>query len=247
MATESPSLRQEGSFELRLLDGFELVVAGEPVALPTSCQRLLAFLALQEKPVQRSYVAGTLWTDSPEQRAHANLRSALWRVRRFGPLVRTTGSRLLLDPRVALDVRTADELALRALVDPRPETLDLGLLVTTGDLLPDWYDDWVDFARERHRQLRLRTLDAIAERLADRGHLQLALAAALAAVASEPLRESAHRAVIRVHLAEGNAGEAIRQYRLYRRLLGDRLGLAPSAQIQGLIAALDRNGSVTPG
>jgi DNA-binding SARP family transcriptional activator len=60
----------------------------------------------------------------------------------------------------------------------------------------------------------------------------------LAAVACEPLRESTHRAVVRAHLAEGNPAEALRQYRSYRQLLNDELGLPPSRQFQELIAGL---------
>jgi DNA-binding SARP family transcriptional activator len=55
-----------------------------------------------------------------------------------------------------------------------------------------------------------------------------ALEAGLISVEGEPLRESAHRALIRVHLAEGNAGEAVRQYRLCERLLREHLGVEPS-------------------
>ena len=62
----------------------------------------------------------------------------------------------------------------------------------------------------------------------------------LAAVAGEPLRESAHRTLIRAHLAEGNPGEAVRQYHLYRRLLVGELALEPSAAIRGLVQPLLR-------
>jgi DNA-binding SARP family transcriptional activator len=51
------------------------------------------------------------------------------------------------------------------------------------------------------------------------------------------LRESAHRALIRVHLAEGNRFEAQRQYDLCRRLLRDRLDIEPSPQLEALFEA----------
>jgi tetratricopeptide (TPR) repeat protein len=72
------------------------------------------------------------------------------------------------------------------------------------------------------------------------GRLGQALEAALAAVWGEPLRESAHRVLIKVHLAEGNYGEAMRQYRLYREQLNSELGLDPSPQIQALVRCLMR-------
>ena len=74
--------------------------------------------------------------------------------------------------------------------------------------------------------------------LIERGKYGAALNVALAAIKSEPLRESAHRLVIRVHLAEGNPGEAMRQFQAYQSLLADELGLQPSEQILRLIRPL---------
>src|SRR5439155_9485234 len=106
--------------------------------------------------------------------------------------------------------------------------------------LPDWYDDWLLFERERFRQVSLHALEVLADQLVRAGELSRALEAALSAVRSEPLRESAHRAVIRVHLAEGNRAEAIRHYELCRRLLRERLGVRPSPMLAELIAPLTR-------
>jgi len=50
---------------LRLLDCFALTCDGRSISVPGSAQRLLAYLALHSYPLRR---------------AHASLRSALWRV-----------------------------------------------------------------------------------------------------------------------------------------------------------------------
>ena len=63
---------------------------------------------------------------------------------------------------------------------------------------------------------------------------------ALAAVSGEPLRESAHRALIRVHMAQGNWFDALRQYDLYRDLVRGQLGLDPSPEMEHLVAPLQR-------
>jgi DNA-binding SARP family transcriptional activator len=223
---------------LRILGGFELVSAGEQVVVPTSVQRLLAFLALRERPVRRSYVAGMLWLDSLDERAAANLRSALWRLHCVGgEVVRACGPHLSLYPSVVVDLREAERTAHRAL-DRTNTDLDLDVSSLSLDLLPDWYDDWVLFERERFRQLRLRALDALCGRLADAGRLDGALEIALGAVADDPLRESSHRAVVRVHLADGNIAEALRQYRLCRRLLNEELGVEPSERMEELVRDL---------
>jgi DNA-binding SARP family transcriptional activator len=106
-----------------------------------------------------------------------------------------------------------------------------------ADLLPGWYDDWVLLERERLRQLRLHALEAMAERLSASGRWADAVLAALAALAADPLRESAHRAVIKVHLAEGNLAEAIRQLHRCERLMIEEVGVLPSALLSELIPA----------
>jgi DNA-binding SARP family transcriptional activator len=57
------------------------------------------------------------------------------------------------------------------------------------------------------------------------------------------LRESAHRTVVRVHLAEGNVAEALRAFELFRALLTEELGVQPSVLmsrlVQGLLTAAD--------
>jgi DNA-binding SARP family transcriptional activator len=70
------------------------------------------------------------------------------------------------------------------------------------------------------------------------GRFGEAVQAGLAAVKAEPLRESAQRSLIRAHLAEGNLGEALRQYHSFRRLLLEELGVGPSAELEDLVLPL---------
>jgi DNA-binding SARP family transcriptional activator len=65
-----------------------------------------------------------------------------------------------------------------------------------------------------------------------------AILAGLAALDREPLRESVYRALIRIHLAESNAGEAIRQYRRYAELAERELGVEPSPSMRELVRPL---------
>jgi DNA-binding SARP family transcriptional activator len=233
-------VRPAESIELTLLDSFELHCEGDQVELPTGAQRLLAFLALHNHSVLRVYIAGKLWLDATEVRAFANLRSTLWRLNQPGlRLVETTNRELRLARDVRVDFRTGTELAHRLLggvADPRDLDADWGPLA--GNLLPDWYDDWVLLERERYRQLGLHALETLSERLTAARRFGPALEAALAAVAGEPFRESAHRVLIKAHLAEGNASEAIRQYHFYRKLLNDHLDLDPSPAMDALLEGL---------
>lgn len=226
---------------LELLNGFELRAGGTAVELPPSAQRLVAFLALQRRPVQRVHVAGSLWSDSPEDRSLANLRSALWRLRRPECSVLVAhGSLLALEAEVAVDVDELTRLA-RGLLERTVDSADAraqGLL--DGDLLPDWYEDWVIMERERLRHLRLHALESLCEQLADAGDYWSAIEIGMAAVRTDPLRESAHRALIAAHLAEGNAAAAVQHYREFCGLLRRELGLGPSPHLRRLLAGLPR-------
>ena len=85
---------------VRLLGGFARPL-GPIEAL--GVQRLLAYVALQERSVTRTRVAGDLWPEAGP-RAGTNLRSTLWRSNRLGPLLTCTPWSLRLAPGVRVDV-----------------------------------------------------------------------------------------------------------------------------------------------
>ena len=233
---------EPGHARCTLLNGFTLVSDGEEVYLPHSAQRLLAFFALRPHPASRAYVAGHLWPDRSQDRSSGNLRSALWRLRHSKlPLVVGTRIHLWLASTVSVDVRDVAATVGRLLdrsVPCLPEDLNPALL--TGELLPDWYEDeWVLVEREHLLQLCIHGLEAQCERLLAMGKHRKALEAGLALVRRAPLRDSAQFALMSVHLAMGNSAEAIHQYRAYRTLLRDELGVEPSPQTTQLLIEID--------
>jgi DNA-binding SARP family transcriptional activator len=231
-----------GSAELRvsLLNGLQLWRDQEVVTLPMGAQRLLAFVALHDRPVLRLHVAGTLWPDAPEDRSNGSLRSALWRLRQPGcQLVLATPQYLQLAAAVTVDFREATAAARHLLAGPAEEELAFSAqLAEPRDLLTGWYEEWVLLERERFRQLRLHALETLCDQLTAAGRFGEAIQAGLTAAAGEPLRESAHRSLIRAHLAEGNWCEAVRRYRSYAKLLHEELGLKPSAAMNDLVKGL---------
>jgi DNA-binding SARP family transcriptional activator len=225
--------------ELSLLGSFVLTIGGRVVPVLPTAQRLIAYLAVQSRPAHRPRVAAVLWPDTPPSRAGANLRSALWRTQRLClHLIAADAQHLMLDPGVVVDLRRGQRLADRLLDSGRDcaDILHAGARADLAeDLLPAWADEgWLAVEREHFRQLRLHALEAMGDRLIAAGRPGEAVAAGLAAVAAEPLRESAHRAVIRAHLAAGNRWAAARQYELCRRVFREDLGLSPSAELRQL-------------
>jgi DNA-binding SARP family transcriptional activator len=59
--------------------------------------------------------------------------------------------------------------------------------------------------------------------------------AALLAIEGAPLRESAHRALIRALAAEGNRGEAMSRYAVLREMLDRELGVEPSFEVDDVL------------
>jgi DNA-binding SARP family transcriptional activator len=253
--TESSTLR------IRLIPGLSISRGSRAMPFRSTSAKLIALLALHRKPVERTVVASTLWPEVRDSRAAANLRTVMWRVGNTdGDLIRTTGTRLHLDPTAEVDLREHERLAHRILnreplealaaklgaADPEPmltgslQELNNGIVriirCLTDELLVNLFDDWLAIHQERWRQLRLHALDSLSAQLTGAGYHAAAVDAATASVAAEPLRESGYRSLITAHLAEGNLSEAIQTHERYRQLLEDELGIAPSLQMYELVS-----------
>lgn len=237
-AAGPPAIGGPRDTTLCLLGSFVLYHAARRVSVPPVGQRLLALLAVQPAPLTRSCAAATLWPDAAYDRAAASLRSALWRLPAPGdmPLVGTGGASLWLDSHVDVDVAVVATRCVQAdhaTTAPR-QLPEVGVL--SRELLPGWDEDWLLLAREQYRQVRLHALETVCLSRCRQERWQPAMDAAMAAIATDPLRESAHRALVGVHLAESNVAEALRHYEIYRRLLHRELGLAPSDRFRRMLA-----------
>ena len=241
--TQLPTSAGVGSaLKLSLIRDFELSCAGSTIIMSPSAQHLVGFVALHDRPVRRERVTSTLWLDSSNDRANGSLRSALWRIPAPGGVrvLAASNTHVWLNPCIEVDFRATIARA-QSMFDSRgtqSAVIDVAreLCLFGEDLLPGWYDDWVIMERERFRYLRLQVLDQLGEHLFDEGRYADALQIALAAIQSEPLHETAHRLVIRVHLQQGNVAEAIGRFREYKRTLATELGAAPSAAMCRLIS-----------
>jgi DNA-binding SARP family transcriptional activator len=153
-------------------------------------------------------------------------------------LINGTFVELGLASTVVVDVARSRMLAQGILNDPAraahaPIASVIGGL--SESLLPDWYEAWLVSEAENWRHLRLRALETVAGQLIDSRRYSEAAMAASAARAADPLRETARALLMRVHLAEGNQSEAVREFREYKSLLREELGLTPTANLEELL------------
>jgi non-specific serine/threonine protein kinase len=231
------------NLRLYLFGSFHIENEAEPAHLPTrKAELLLAYLALHPEPHPREKLAALLWGDSPDEQARASLRNALTTLRK------SLGDDLILADREAVQLNPeaglwVDALTLKAQADafastamPDSDAVDVELY--GGDLLADFYDEWVLAEREQYRRLYLDTLARLARLHRSRGDYQRAIEAAKRLLAAEPTSESAHQSLMQSHHALGDYDSALRQYEACQRVLRDELGVEPSAETRTLYAQI---------
>ena len=218
--------------EFRLLGFPEFRLDGRRAELALrKAAALLIYLAEAGRPVAREVAATLLWPETDEDAARARLRRTLHKVRIvFGSeVIAATGASLSLHP--ALSVEVDSKVFEHACnVGPLDEAAD----IYTGDFLagfslPDCpeFEEWVFFRREALRSRLVQALERLIEAKIAGGEPRTAVVHATRLVGLDPLSESAHRHLIRAHLAAGDRAAAERQIESCARLLRDELGITP--------------------
>ena len=110
--------------------------------------------------------------------------------------------------------------------------------IATRPLLRGEEAEWLEGLRRRLTGVRLRALECLAEIWIAQGDPALAARDAAEAIDIDPYRESAHRLLIRAHLAAGDNGAAARALAACRRVLEDELGVAPSQSTLALVTSM---------
>jgi DNA-binding SARP family transcriptional activator/Tfp pilus assembly protein PilF len=227
---------------LKVLGGAALAgTAARVDRLERKTAALLALLAIAG-PTPRSRLAGLLWPDASEEQARANLRKLLHRRGREYPALLNGGEPLALGS-VETDVaRFLDD-------DPAVEAA----LPVAGELLAGYdyddcpeFDEWLLVERERIRERTLRALVGGAERHELAGRLESALDLAGRLVDLDPLSETAHRRVMRLHYLLGDRAAALQAYERCRRVLASLAGLEPLAETVDLARTIDRGAPSEP-
>jgi DNA-binding SARP family transcriptional activator len=223
---------------LHLFGGPFVSCEGRRLEVPEGSKRLLVFVALHRGRIERRYAAGALWPMGDDIRAAGNLRSALWRLNGAGVQALSADKHgLAVNDDVLVDVHIVSSWAAR-LIGRSASCDDLEIMpwgVDALDLLPGWYDDWALLERERIRQRLLHALEALSRELVQLRRFAEAVEAAMMAVGADPLRESAQRALIEAHLAEGNWVEGRRSYDAYRDVLARELGTEPGPDLTAMV------------
>ncbi len=234
---------------IQVLGGFSITCDGQELLRPGSSTRLamlLAFLILKRiRRASRAQVAYLFWQDSTDKQARSNLRGLLTALRKQAPLLAAcvidekTHLGWRNDPAQVIDVE-AFEAALAVAseqsenVDAAIDALKQAIALYKGELLPDFYEDWVLAERFRLQTAYLDALCWLIELLEKSDRLQEALHFAGQLWQADPLRESSALHLMRLCAAAGDRARALVTYARCSRLLLDELGVEPGPAIQAL-------------
>jgi DNA-binding SARP family transcriptional activator len=223
------------------------------VKIPKIAQALLAYMLLKRRRFYtREGLAALFWGDMSEERARSCLNTALWRLRRALEPKETAKSGYVLtassgnigfnwDSAYWLDVQIFEDEVVQllgrspeALSQQEGQRLQAALELYTGDVLEEFYEDWVLVDRERLRQLLLNGLTQLMLYYKHRGEYTQSLSYGQAILQHDPLRENIHREMMQLYLANNEPVMAIRQYQSCQEVLANELNITPMPETQAL-------------
>jgi WD40 repeat protein/DNA-binding SARP family transcriptional activator len=205
------------------------------------------------RPHRREALASLFWPEMPDSLAMSNLRLALHRLRQALDRAAPRASDALLTiTRQTVQLNqtavTVDAIAFQDLLSESAAHAHadlsrcdecLGRLSQAaglyyGELLAGFgvadalaFEEWLLLRREMLHQQALLALQTLTSAYEHRGDNHQAHVYARRHLALDPLREEAHRQLMRVLARLGLSGEALAQYEACRHMLSQELGLEP--------------------
>lgn len=225
-----------------------------PQITGTVARSLFAYLlTYRDRPHTRDLLAGTFWPDVPDDLARRRLSHALWQIRKAldpHPVLLTEGDAVQIDPRLSLWL-DIEEFAQRQAQVRGEGTAEESKAVAqweacvalyAGDFLAGYYDDWLFVERERLREQFLEVLEQLVAAHKRQGKDTAALTHARRLAAEDPLREEAHREVMRLCHLLGRDAEALQQFEICCQVLAEDLGVEPAPETVALAREIAERG-----
>ncbi len=242
MRDSSRAMVAQSPLRLYLLGSFRVERDARTIRLPTrKVESLLAFLILHPEEHAREKLAALFWGDSSDLHARHSLRTALNVIRKqLGNAIFLGDYEVVqLNPDfpIWVDAREFAEIGDWRLEIGNSETIsNLQSLISlySGDLLADFYDDWILPERERLRGLYHNALLRLAQAARARSEYARAIEYAQKVLASDPAHERAHQQLMFCFAASGQRDAALKQYAECQRVLREELAVEPARETTAL-------------
>lgn len=211
----------------------------QAISIPPKAILLLCVLALKAgQPVDRAKLAYTLWPDDPEDEAKGKLRRHLHLLIRGlalpedQPCIVANSSTLTWTTQESCSVDVVEFERTSA----APEELERAVILYTGDLLANFYEEWLEPPRRRLRESQLQNLLALAERYGESDAAR-ALGYARAALRVDPWREDALRHVLLARTQLGDRAGAMQEYTDFAKRLREEFDAEPLPETKNAFEA----------
>ena len=223
------------------------------IKLPREIQLLLAFLLIHRHRTRpREVVAGLFWGELGQDKAHASLSNALWKLKKVPEpagipvgtyLVNTHPGEVGFNRESSywLDVEVFEEQTCHLLASPPDQAdktniheLEKILRLYQGELLEGSYKDWALAERERLRTLYLKSLRYLLQYSRFHGLYEDGLAYGQQILNLDPLREDIHREMMMLYQDNGQRALAVRQHEVCHLNLAKELGISPMEETEAL-------------
>ena len=225
---------------VHLLGSPEFRLNGEflPLIVTRKTLSLLAYLLLHPyRTHAREKLAALFWGDVSDQQARHSLRTALASLRKElgGKLFLTDRETVQINPDISVWVDALQlEKDAKSASEGEIKDLQNAIALYRGDLLADFYDDWVLRERDHYHNLYLDLLLHMTQLMRSRSEYARAIEYAERVLESDPANERAHQHLIFCRLANGDRGAALRQYEECHRALQEELAVEPSPETTAL-------------
>ena len=231
------------------LGGLSLTLDGRPVddLVSRRTEALLVYLACARRPQSREALADLLWDERDQTQAAGNFRVIVNSLRRsLGAFVEANRYSIGMNLASAFTLDMADfeaaaQAALRDASKPDRALLFQAAGLYRGDFLaglslPEGrrFEEWVMLERERLRRLQIEVLDALVDAAGRDRHHRAGVDLATRLLQIDPLRESAHRKLMRFHARLGERSSALAQYQACARVLKEELDVPPDSETRAL-------------
>jgi DNA-binding SARP family transcriptional activator/tetratricopeptide (TPR) repeat protein len=217
---------------VRLLGAVAAERDGEQLSLQLPAGRLLAFLAVRQAPHDREAVAAHLWPGSAAAAALANLRTAVWALRK------TIGDDALAASRTTVGLRPEAVIVDLADCRCRAAAGDLAAAATLchSELLPGYAEDWAEAARRQLRAELAEALEAQSAAAERDGDTAAAVRWSRLRCELDPMNEAAHADLVRQLAAAGDRAGALIAGREVAARLREELGVRPGPMLRAALA-----------
>ncbi len=246
-----------------MTENLEISLLGTPLAsienkpvtgyVSSRAEALVYYLAASGQAQRRDRLASILWSEVPESTSKRNLRDVLSNLRRlFVDYIQI--SRQLVDlsegPCVVVDSRVLSNIAENARKTRKPPSqwarseiklLEEAVTLYRAEFLLGFhisnaplYEEWMLDERQRLQRDFEEILELLVDIYAAQGDYRNAISKANRWLSLDPLRELAHRELMRLYAWNGDRAAALKQYQSCSKILKAELGIDPVQETRSL-------------